>query len=73
MSELFEIEPSLSPRLKWIREHEIMITKITDCAYDPPKISYRASKQVAIAAEGEGSDDAVINLAKKLNLKLWNE
>lgn len=35
MSDLFIIEPSLSPRLKWIAEHGILIHHAPHCDEDP--------------------------------------
>lgn len=79
MSDLFTIEPSLSPRLAWMEKHRIQTkhagfgpavhtqwTAWRNCEiYDHPHDGN--------AAEGETEDEAIVALAQKLGLKLWNE
>ena len=70
--ELFHVKESLSPRLAWMRENKIQTQKITHDSY-PPHESWQAWVMFTMAAFGDTEDEAIVALAKKLNLKLWNE
>jgi hypothetical protein len=80
MSELFDIPESKSPRLLWIEKHGIKIIDsgidYEDC--DECEITgnqcfrYYASSG-DLASGGHTKDDAIIALALKLQLRLWNE
>lgn len=71
--QLFNIDESLSPRLKWMRENDITVSKSIDCAYDPPEVEFIAKKLVTVSARSYDRDSAIAALAAKLNLKLWDE
>ena len=83
MSDLFPIEETLSPRLKWMRENDI---DAQECEIDsyffdrlvtrPQWVAWskkKAAKAVARYEFGDTEDDAIVALAKKMNVKLWNE
>ena len=57
----------LSPRLKWMEKREISTMKTKDGRW----IAYKSETQHHYTAEEEV--DAVVGLAKKLKIKLWNE
>lgn len=71
---LFDIPEQLSPRLAWMKKHDIRINK--DDNRDDKRI-WRAcgEDQDDDTFEGYGSteDEAIVDIAKKLHLKLWNE
>jgi hypothetical protein len=81
---LFEIPTTLSPRLQWMQKYGILISDGGE-DYEPEgkdEISgnrlYRYwAKAMFIPrypeSGGDTEDDAIVALAKKLNLKLWNE
>ena len=77
--ELFHIDESLSPRLAWMRQHRIQTSesdlfKLTQ--HGKPWaawISGKRTKAVAQYTTADTEDEAIIALAKKINLKLWNE
>ena len=80
MSELFDIEPSLSPRLKWINEHQFRthhapwIEEGPWSAWGPQNETPEGLPMDPEACGfGMTEDDAIVDPAKKLNLKLWNE
>ena len=81
---LFDLPESPSPRLKWIAEKQVRThnhpqseppwsawlpsqdySSTWPCCYDP--------LQEDMVGQGDTEDEAIIALAKKLNLKLWNE
>lgn len=71
MTSLFSLPESLSPRLKWIKRHQITLS--------PSDVADTASRWVASVAyqmsQGAGvtQDEALTDLAKKLGVRLWNE
>lgn len=85
--ELFQIDETLSPRLKWIRENRIEVVDAGidhepgDTCPDTGQQLYRyhaflggkCTKTSARFGSGDTEDEAIVDLAKKLNLKLWNE
>lgn len=87
MSDLFPIEETLSPRLKWMRDNGIRIIHNNDVSPgDEDEWGNRLSPFCAtkskpgtlvfadhVNAWGDTEDEAIVALAKKLNLKLWNE
>ena len=85
MSDLFPIEETLSPRLKWMRQHKIEVVDSgldhepgEKCAHTGNRLyRYWAVIEGTVSeleeAGGDTEDEAIVNLAKKLNLKLWNE
>ena len=85
MSELFDIPETLSPRLKWMREHSIEVVDSgldhdpgDECEVTGDRLyRYWAVIEGTVCtneeAGGDTEDAAIVALAKKLNLKLWNE
>jgi hypothetical protein len=71
--ELFPLEETLSPRLLWMRNHSIR-------TYHNPEMSIpwmaicepREADDETKTARADSEDAALVELAKKLNLKLWN-
>lgn len=71
MSELFDITPSKSPRLKWQDYHGITCVE-TDL--DRPENRWQAMQATTkTIVRGETREDALAEIARKLNLKLWDE
>lgn len=68
--ELFTIPETKSPRLKWLERHHI---KVKECA--PTKLgeTFAALHGMDVVAYGGTEDEAIMNAAIKLNLRLWNE
>jgi hypothetical protein len=80
MSELFDIPETLSPRLRWIREHKVRTHHAPWCEDEPWSAWTPANESpegLPMDPEACGycmtEDEAIVELAKKLNLKLWNE
>jgi len=83
MSDLFPIEETLSPRLKWMRENDIDAQECEIHGYSFDRLVTRpqwvawskrkATKAVARYEFGDTEDDAIVGLAKKLAIPLWNE
>ena len=71
MSDLFPIEETLSPRLIWMRENGILTDHLGTHA-EAYQAWVNGSPQGA-TGYGDTEDEAIVALAKKLNLKLWNE
>ena len=68
MSDLFpETEGNLSPRLKWQEEKRIKTLRREDGKW----VAFKSETSHSFTDEVEL--DAVIGLAKKLKLKLWNQ
>jgi hypothetical protein len=68
MSELFpEMGEQLSPRLKWQEQKRIKTMKKEDGKW----IAYKSETRFSHTDDTEAN--AVIGLAKKLKLKLWNQ
>jgi len=87
VSELFSIEETLSPRLRWISEHEVR-THLQELMREEgspwsawlPRHDWDNKCSTCYGAEfedlvgfGMNKDDAIVDLALKNNLKLWNE
>ena len=80
MSDLFPIEETLSPRLKWMRENRIETYDNSEAWGEEPG-TWIATLAVGNAlgltachwATAPTEDEAIVELAKKLNIKLWNE
>lgn len=62
-----ELPEELSPRLKWMQGKNIHTMKAKDGRW----IAYKSETQHHYTHEDEV--DAVVGLAKKLKIKLWNE
>lgn len=79
---LFPVKESLSPRLKWMREHEIQsyecpVDEDPWCAVVVPK-GQTFGDVVSRCREddlgyGDTENEALIALAQKLNIPLWNQ
>jgi hypothetical protein len=76
MTELFETPETLSPRLAWMREHGISVHH-QKWETSGGEITHRfkavhlPSGTVSIWECSE--HDALVSLASKINLKLWNQ
>jgi len=62
-----ELPEELSPRLKWMASKNIHTMKTKEGKW----LAYKGQTQHHYAHELEV--DAVVGLAKKINIKLWNE
>ena len=84
---LFDLPETPSPRLNWMRENKIEVVDSgldhepgDECEITGNQIyrfwafqSGKRTKSEISEAGGDTEDEAIVNLAKKLNLKLWNE
>lgn len=88
MTELFAVEESLSPRLKWIKKHGLRVAFNKRLKTEPePYEAWTGDKQKAIlrqVVEAEGiygpfysigasEDEALFWMAKANSWPLWNE
>lgn len=71
MSDLFELPESLSPRLKWMREHGLSL--VPGYNHDDEEEIVGVYRGEKLISEGITELEALSNAARKLNLKLWNE
>ena len=81
---LFDLPESPSPRLKWMRHHKIEVADSgldhepgEQCEITGNRL-YRYWAFIATVTDnveegGDTEDEAIVALANKLNLKLWNE
>ena len=84
---LFDIPETPSPRLKWMRDHQIEVIDSgldhepgEECEITGNRL-YRfwafqggkRTKTETAEAGGDTEDEAIANLTCKLNLRLWNE
>ena len=67
--ELFEIPAVLSPRLKWMLDNRLEFA----LGYDDEEEVVVVRQDGKWIAEAMTEDAAIVNAARKLNLKLWNE
>lgn len=87
--ELFQIDESLSPRLRWMRD---LLIQTMDNGYELTPgledefgnqlfrwVAWQGGKRTKASAFvdhctgwGDTEDEAIVALAKKLNLTLWN-
>jgi hypothetical protein len=84
VSDLFHIEESLSPRLKWMQEHKVC-TEFEETAVTRPKdYPWEAYSHVDDLDDDEDDptpyygwgateEEAIVDFARKNNLRLWNE
>jgi len=71
MIELFDIPESKSPRILWQERHEITCVE-TDL--DRPENRWQAMQATSkTIVRGPTREDALAEIARKLNIKLWNE
>ena len=68
--ELFPIEKTLSPRLRWMAEHEIRVYENKEM--DLPFIALKGEGKDAECAKGASLYDALEALAEMLQIKMWN-
>lgn len=83
MNELFDLAPSLSPRLKWMREHDIQVEFIPEEERRGHEAAWEVYSYWDDAADdedptahtgyGETEDEAIVDFARRNHLKLWNE
>lgn len=86
MSELFEVPEQLSPRLAWFKNHNVKTHEWRNDPSDERTFSHLGfGRWVAYVgkfpnhedegcyAEGATEDEALVNLARGMNWKLWNE
>jgi hypothetical protein len=64
MNILFDIPESKSPRLIWIEKHGIWLLK--------SETGYEATA-AGLTGKGQSEDDALVDMAKQMGIKLWNE
>lgn len=82
--ELFQLQPTLSPRLKWIAEKQVRTHEHPQS--DPPWSAWLPSQdygptwsgcydpsQESDVGHGDTEDEAIVALALKLSIPLWNE
>ena len=67
MDELFQIGENRSPRLRWMEKKNIHVMQRPDGTW----LAYKS--QTRHNFSGSDEIDAVVGLAKKLKLKLWNQ
>lgn len=78
MDELFETEEQLSPRLAWMRKHNISTYRVPHMEIEEePWCAWTGNFGEAIETDefktGQTEDEALLNFAKHHGLKLWNE
>ena len=76
MSELFLIETSESPRLKWLKKHGIATGENVFTPTHSDDYRYTYSRRADCAAGygyGNSDEEAVLDLAVKQGWKLWNQ
>lgn len=69
MKELFEIQPCDSPRLKWMKKHEIKTAHLElddECVV----VCVGNGERAGMSLDAEY---AILDWAKKNRVKLWNE
>jgi len=69
-TELFDIPENKSPRILWMERHHLK-TDIYHDESDNPRIAVLHG--MTRIANGLTVDEALVNAAKSLNIKLWNE
>ena len=74
MNELFTTPETKSPRLKWLDQHGIWTRKV-EYDHAGPTESEDLWKASAAGMDARGADEAeaIVNLAKKMKIRLWNE
>jgi len=84
---LFDLPETPSPRLKWMGDHQIEVIDSRldhepgdECELTGSRLyrwwawqTCKRTKTESSSGGGDTEDEAIVNLAKKLNLKLWNE
>lgn len=62
---LFQIEETLSPKMKWLRRHHLTIritAGVIECYHGMDRVSY-----------GDDEMAVLVNAATSLNVPLWNQ
>jgi hypothetical protein len=72
MSELFNIPDSKSPRLRWMDMHGVWTRKTQFVDFVQEESAWTAEAAGRIGT-GPTEDDAIVDLAKKMKIRLWNE
>jgi hypothetical protein len=72
MSELFDLPETKSPRLIWLEKHKIATLRGKPDSWAAWIIA-KPTKADQIIGYGETEDEAVVSLAIKLGIRLWNE
>lgn len=70
MSDLFNIPETLSPRLAWMKRHGVITRKWANGTWWS---CLESDWEERNASSGSTEDEAITNLAKRLNIPLWNE
>lgn len=85
IKELFLVEESLSPRLEWLKTHQVRTHDHPDMEdmrwaawlplhdWSPTESNCYAPGSARDVGYGETEADAIIDLAKKNKIKLWNQ
>jgi len=77
MDELFSIPPCDSPRLAWMKKHGVTIgpnNNFVATDSDDFRYGYSLIAECSLGAGyGNTDDEAIVDLAKRSGLKLWNE
>lgn len=66
---LFDLPESKSPRLMWMEKHGVWTAEITMRG----RFQWWEATSNGITGKGATEDDAIVDLAIKLEIKLWNE
>lgn len=72
MNELFQIEESKSPRLRWMDKHGVWTQKTNAEEYEDPEHAWKA-QAAGYVGFGPTEDDAIVELARLMGIALWNE
>lgn len=77
--ELFILPETLSPRLAWMRKHGITTMPPADNDQEQDWLAWRKSDEIGDlppmdkVGEGGTENDALLDLAAKLNIKDWRQ
>jgi hypothetical protein len=63
--ELFQIEPTLSPKLRWLERHGLTVTKL-------PTGRYECALDDVTVATGDSEEDACLEFSLKFKLPHWS-
>lgn len=70
---LFEVQESLSPRLQWMKKHNITTGFTSKRIYFAFYNHDIGKDTISNTGRGESEEDALIDFAKNNNISLWNE
>ena len=74
--ELFSIPEQLSPRLRWLKDHEVRTAYHNSGGEYPNWLAWTRSDdpmEGGVTGEGDTEDEAVTSLAKRMNWLMWTE